>query len=460
MPPPATRLHTQSSRPLTAVHSAVAMSSQAPPSVRDSTPPVPAIGAIAPVQSALLVRIDLSASDAIKVVTSVLDRGSHNWSEWSINFKDYLLSKHAWAYVLGLVTCPIEAVDPASVDLWDANNEAIIAIMHGRCSLEEKLFLEGQTNAFHTWKILRDRHEQISPVAQITLIQKLLQLRYRKTERFAKVSLEITEAVRRIYAMGMPTSDTFTLIMMMNALSDELPHVRDHIADAIVHSSTSDPYTPLMAHTRLDMEQQLADSKSTSSGTFVLAATSIPKPTTGHAALTCAVCGKSGHLKCCTNPKCPPECRVGHTWPECFSEGGGHAGQREAVLCEKAEKRHTTGKSGAVATGKPGNIRYDQSGRAYLVDPETNTAFALQDVPSAVCAQPTREFSGLASDILTPELVSSLPGYDTDEYDAMYLDTSALLTSLDWRCYSQPVNLAAVTYKALNQRARRPLTHL
>ena len=239
----------------------------------------------------------------------------------------------------------------------------------------------------------------------------------------------------------------------MNALSDELPHVRDHITDAIVRSSASDPYTPLMAHTQLKMEQQLADSKSTSSGTFVLAATSIPKPTTGCAALTCAVCGKSGHLKCCTNPKRPPEHHVSHTWPECFSEDGGHAGQCEAVLLEKAEKRCTTGKPGAVATGKLGNIQYDQSGQVYLVDPKTNTVFALQDTPSATCAQPTREFAGLASDILIPELVSSLLGYDTDEYDTMYLDTSTLLTSLDWCCYSQPVNLAAVTYKVPNQHA-------
>ena len=61
--------------------------------------------------------------------------------------------------------------------------------------------------------------------------------------------------------MEMPTSKTFTLMMMMNTLSDKLPHVRDQIADAIVHSSVSDPYTPLMAYTRLEMEQQIMDSR-------------------------------------------------------------------------------------------------------------------------------------------------------------------------------------------------------
>ena len=62
MPPPTTHFYTQSSRPLTAVHPAIAMSSQAPLSIRDSTPPALAIGAVAPMQSALLAQIDLSAT--------------------------------------------------------------------------------------------------------------------------------------------------------------------------------------------------------------------------------------------------------------------------------------------------------------------------------------------------------------------------------------------------------------
>ena len=79
--------------------------------------------------------------------------------------------------------------------------------------------------------------------------------------------------------------------------------------------------------------------------------------------------------------------------------------------------------------------------------------FALHDTPGATANSnsPTTEFTGLASDTLTPEVVSSLPDFDADEYDAMYLGTSALLTSIDWHCHSQPVDLAALTYKAPNQ---------
>ena len=180
MPPPVTRNRTQSAHLSTAadVTSPTVMSPLS--SVRGAAPPSSATPDASPVP---ITKVDLSASDAVKVVTSVLDCRSHNWSKWSVNFKDYLLSKHAWAYILGSLIRPAEAMDPHGADLWDANTEVIIAIMYGHCSLEEKIFLEGQTDAYRAWKILCDRHEQIGPIAQITLIQKLLQLRYRKTER-------------------------------------------------------------------------------------------------------------------------------------------------------------------------------------------------------------------------------------------------------------------------------------
>ena len=158
--------------------------------------PTPAV-----ISTTTISRIDLSASNAIKVVTTSLNRGSNNWSEWSVNFKDYLLSKHAWPYILGTVARPLEAVDPLGVVLWDANNEAIVAIMHSHCSLEEKLFLEGYSNASHAWTTLCERHEQIGPITQVTLICQLLQLCYRKSECFSMRSVNITESVWRIYSM-------------------------------------------------------------------------------------------------------------------------------------------------------------------------------------------------------------------------------------------------------------------
>lgn len=205
------------------------------------------------------------------------------------------------------------------------------------------------------------------------------------------------------------------------------------------------------------MEQQIADSKSLASGNLVLAATT--KQSSSCTNKTCSVCGKSGHLKCCANPKCPPGCQIGHTWAECFSEGGGCAGQREAVLKEKAKKARAgagyTPRLGAIATGKPGTVRFsDAKGRAYFVDLDSQTVFPLHSEPtSTVSSTVTQEFAGLASDILSPEIARSFATTDAYEYNVLFLDVSALHASIDWRSHSQPVDVAAITYKAPNQHA-------
>jgi len=329
----------------------------------------------------------------------------------------------------GTIVHPLEAVDPLGVALWDANNEAIVTIMRSCCSLEEKLFLKGYSNTSHAWTTLREHHEQIGPITQVTLIRQLLQLHYRKSEHFSTTSVNITESVQCIYAMGMPTANTFTLIMMMNAMDNELPHVRDHIMDTIIHSTASDPYTPPMALSHLVMEQQLVDSKSSASPTLALAASTTP---TLRTTKTCTVCGKPRHTKCCTNPKCPPGCRVSHTWPECFSEGGSRAGQHDAVLQKKADRcciaAPSNPKAGTVSTGKSGNICYNQSGWAYFVDSATNTAFMLQDVPGSE-SSPTaimQEFVGLASNVITPDIVCSFSVSNVNKYDALFMDLDDL----------------------------------
>lgn len=130
----------------------------------------------------MIAQINLSTTDAIKVVTSALDCGSNNWPKWSVNFKDYLLSKHAWPYVLGTINQPMETADSLSAAIWDVNNKAIVVTMHGHCTLKEKLFLIGQTNTFQVWNMLHEHHKQISLVAQINVIQKLLQACYKRNE--------------------------------------------------------------------------------------------------------------------------------------------------------------------------------------------------------------------------------------------------------------------------------------
>ncbi|KIK80684.1 hypothetical protein PAXRUDRAFT_158009 [Paxillus rubicundulus Ve08.2h10] len=180
--------------------------------------------------------IRISQSDLEKI--AVLDRGMNNWATWSDAMQNLLLLNHGGAYILGTLPRPN---DTGSAVNWDLNNLCIIAALHTRSTPEEQAFLRPYMNAHLAWSALCTHHEQIGPIAQTLLIQKLLQVQYRKSEHFSTTSLVISEDVRRVFSMGLPTEDAFTLIMMMNAMSEELPSVRDHIADCIVQSTTLQP---------------------------------------------------------------------------------------------------------------------------------------------------------------------------------------------------------------------------
>ncbi|KIK78175.1 hypothetical protein PAXRUDRAFT_17026 [Paxillus rubicundulus Ve08.2h10] len=237
--------------------------------------------------------------------------------------------------------------------------------------------------------------------------------------------------------MGLPTEDVFTLIMMMNAMSEELPSVCDHIADCIAQSTTLQPYSSHRVRLRLDVEQQLVEAtKANSAGPLALTASALaPTSSSRHVHKTCRACGVTRHGKCCTN------CNgIRHTADECFREGGGHVGQRDAVLAEKAAKRAKGGKGttsrGNAATkpitaallkpaGKPGTVWYATNGRAYFVDPESNQAFLLSSEADTNVPE-TQEFAGLASNVMTPSFLRTLPDDIGDEYDALIADLPAL----------------------------------
>ncbi|KAG2111903.1 uncharacterized protein F5147DRAFT_572896, partial [Suillus discolor] len=171
--------------------------------------------------------------------------------------QNYLLLKHGGGYILGLVTCPDPSLDPSSAGHWDLNNLCIVAAMRTRSSFEENEFLRGFTNTYLAWDALKSCHEKVGPIAQILLIQQALAVKYIRSERLSTTSTTLHDLVCRIYAIGVPKEDNFLTIMMLNAMAEDLPHVRNHIADALATSMSSNPYGPSNIRSRLDVEQQL-----------------------------------------------------------------------------------------------------------------------------------------------------------------------------------------------------------
>ncbi|KAG1731118.1 hypothetical protein EDD22DRAFT_740474, partial [Suillus occidentalis] len=157
----------------------------------------------------------------------------------------------------GLVAHPDLSLDPTSAGHWDLNNLCIVAALRTQSSSEENDFLRNFTNANLAWVALKTRHEKVGPIAQILLIQQALAVKYLRSECLSTTSTNLSDLVRHIYAIGIPKENNFLTIMMLNVMAEELPHVRNHIVDALSTSTSSNPYGPSNIHSRLDVEQQL-----------------------------------------------------------------------------------------------------------------------------------------------------------------------------------------------------------
>ncbi|KAG2357524.1 hypothetical protein BDR07DRAFT_1490619 [Suillus spraguei] len=216
--------------------------------------------------------VTLSQTDLEKI--KVLDRSKNNWSIWSDKMQNYLLLKHGGAYILDITTCPNPILDPTGASLFDLNNLCIIAALRTHLSVEEQEFLRGHSNVHTAWEALKSCHEQVGPIAQILLIQQALSLCYRRHERLAGISTQLSALVRRIYTISLPAKDDFLVIIMLNTMSDELPHICNHVADTITISASTKAYGPSHIRSHLDVEQQLIDTESAkSSPDVVLVAT-------------------------------------------------------------------------------------------------------------------------------------------------------------------------------------------
>ncbi|KIK74160.1 hypothetical protein PAXRUDRAFT_20152 [Paxillus rubicundulus Ve08.2h10] len=79
---------------------------------------------------------------------------------------------------------------------------------------------------------------------------------------------------------------------------------------------------------------------------------------------------------------------------------------------------------------KPGTVQYATNRQAYFVDPESNQAFLLSSEADTNIPK-TQEFSGLASNVMTPSFLCTLPDNIGDEYNALIADLETACTSLN-----------------------------
>ncbi|KAG2059346.1 hypothetical protein BDR06DRAFT_967884 [Suillus hirtellus] len=354
--------------------------------------------------------ITLSQTDLEKI--EVLDRSKNNWNMWSDKLQNYLLLKHGGGYILGIIPRPDSSVDPTGASIWGLNNLCIIAALCTCSSTKEQDFLHMYTNAHLAWSALKSCHEKVGPIVQIILIQQGLAVKYKHAERVSTTSMHLSDLVGRIYVIGLPKEEDFLMILMLNAMSEELPHVHNHIADSLATSMSSAPYGSSNICACLDVEQQLIDSEKS----FDIAMVTTKGKAGRTTARTCTECGHPSRTTCCTN------CRKWwHAAKDCFGKGRAMEGKKDEVTANKSLEA------------------------VYIAGAAPSPSKSLT---------PTKEFAGLAYDEVSLAFIHELPDSDCDEYNALFAALRSLSTSVDWCSHTQPVDFAGLTYKASNQCAR------
>jgi len=177
--------------------------------------------------------------------------------------------------------------------------------------------------------------------------------------------------------MGLPTSDSFLIILMVLALNTpDLCGVRNAVVTGLASATTAAPYTASSIRSHLDLEQQVRSTDTCVDYTY------IPPEAT-----PTAYAARFGRPTC-TNPKCG---RVGHTIDTCIRPSGKMAGKRlEDVWATQRSPSTTssmpsTSLSSSLATPSSANstivLHDEKSNRAYIVDPITNHAYPVSDDP-------------------------------------------------------------------------------
>ncbi|KAG2157187.1 hypothetical protein DEU56DRAFT_750354 [Suillus clintonianus] len=118
--------HLHSNSTNTSIPKPISSASTICPSVHTNTLQTPIIHGAGPITTVMsmptskITAITLSYTDLEKI--ELLDRGQNNWGMWSAKIRNYLLLKHGGGYLLGVIPCPNNILDPAGASTWDLNN--------------------------------------------------------------------------------------------------------------------------------------------------------------------------------------------------------------------------------------------------------------------------------------------------------------------------------------------------
>jgi hypothetical protein len=353
-----------------------------------------------------------------------------NWPKWSQKIFEVMEMSELDDYLAGTVPIPDTTTNAVSLRNWKGNNKKLIGFLKAHVEDGEKSFL-AMDNAHTVWTSLRDRHEKQGPITQVHLIQELLSIYYPKdVSAWAATTDRLRDLCTHIFSQTVPTFNVLFMVAMLNALEREADHIRSEMTSHYISNTTT---TAAALSSRIEQETVYKTRREGTSETALVARSGKPFK-------------KSP--KVCSNPNCA---KSGHTIDTCFTKGGGMEGKRDEVLAAKAKAREDRNNKSAPSNA----IRRDQSGRAYIVDSETNQAILLASDNKPPSSSDTA-LAAVAADSFPREWYTSMSAADHFEYDALFLEDHS--ASVDWRVRRKSVTTDAFLASSINSNSHTKLS--
>ncbi|KIY49360.1 hypothetical protein FISHEDRAFT_72693 [Fistulina hepatica ATCC 64428] len=370
-----------------------------PPRTRSTTSSNSGATAVTPLATdAAHPRIPYIRINGTKFKHAELSEQHHNWDSWSRHIGYVLaMSGDADDILNGTLARPDPDYEPISYRNWGKLDGAIRALCLKNMTLAEVSFVEdGAFSTSHDmWDALRAHHTKLGPMVQVLDMRSILNMRFGQDP--ATLMSYADKIIRRshaFYKMGIPSADMFCVLYLVNALEDPIyTQAKERIICDIQSSTVDKPYTTASFLTALRGIKTALESGQFSAG-----------PLLANTARTATVTNISN----CTNV---PNCKTPktHTLPYCTAPGGGMAGKTVAeaqaqrridrgLPPQPKTKSNKTSQRSSASSSKPKKVYRDHTGRAYIVDMDSDRITSLSEDNDSVTDAPAGLFTSVPSD--------------------------------------------------------------
>jgi transposase InsO family protein len=413
-----------------------------PSTVSHSPPPpppayIPAPAPAAPVADRDVIKEKTMAGVPPWPTTLRLSLTANNWLEWSRELINGLKMAQLHVYPLGTLPCPNQHTDRISHRNWIGNDQMVLGYITSHVFTSESQHIEHCATSADAFRSLRLRHEKRGGLAQIQMIQQLMNVRFdRNPANCDPLMTYIRDLVYQVEQIGHVDIAKLACLFTVHGLRTTLPSVHEALAPSIMDGSI----TLDQLEKRLRYFYELEASNNATQLAFPTISpilvqlplstvqSSPSSPTTALPALL------PPRVYICSNCK-----RPGHAFEYCISIGGKMEGctPAKAIARQRADReaaRTTSGTSSGTPSDsliqlerdgiiRVGGVRYQPIRSTTITTMPTTASIAEVEVNSAMTAADQGEYSDWAYN-------NGSPSWGTN--DIAQLDTeSCLLAATD-----------------------------